>query len=207
MPMSLGIPELASEALAQDPPVLDFPLFVWGSVARSTRAGTWAFYVDDYRFEALWRAPQRLVDKGSASAFEPNYSVFDDTPKAVAIWATYRKRYLAKYWQERGVRVWVDLCVSHRHSDISLLGVPRGWQRYCTAGFDARVGDLDFELRQARRHADGAPFTLAVYGGGKLTQAWCKDRPSVVHVPRWGAERKRPGEGSRRAAMRAAARG
>jgi hypothetical protein len=160
--------------------------------------------VDDYRFEALWKAPNRIVEQKSAAAFEPNYSVFDTTPRAVAIWAIYRKRFLAKHWQGHGVRIWVDLCVSHRHSDLTLLGVPRGWQRYATRGFDARVGDLDFELSQAQRHAEDAPFTLAVYGGGKASRAWCLNRPNVVHVPAWNAERKRPGEGSRRAAMRAA---
>ena len=206
MPISLDIPELGPEASARAP-VLDYPFFVWGSVPRSTRAGTWSFYTDDYRFEALWQNPSKLVDQRSAAALEPNYSVFDDTPRAVAIWAIYRKRYLARHWQERGIRIWVDLCVSHKHSDLTLLGVPRGWQRYATRGFDARVSDLDFELRQARRHADGAPFALVVYGGGKATQAWCAKHPEVIRVPAWNAARLRPGEGSRRAAMRAAHRG
>lgn len=197
-----GIPELALVP-SGSAPCLDWPVFAWGSVARSTRAATWCFYTDDYRFASLWQNPNKLVEQTSAAAFELNYSVFDNTPRAVAIWAIYRKRWLAIDRVDRGLQVWVDLCVSHRHSDVTLLGVPRGWQRYATRGFDARVSDLDFELRQARRHADGAPFTVAVYGGGKATLAWCKGRPNVVHVPRWDAGRKRAGEGSRRAAMRA----
>jgi hypothetical protein len=179
-------------------------VFVWGSVARSTRAATWCFYTDDYRFDALWRAPERVVKQSSAGAFEINFSVFDASPRALAVWEVYRKRFVAKLWQEQGLRVWVDLCFAHRHSDLALLGVPRGWQRFCTAGFDARVTDLDFELRQARRHADGAPFTLAVYGGGRATLEWCSRHPDVIHIPRRTAGQQRPGEGTRRAAMRAA---
>ncbi len=199
----LDIPELALQP-ERATPIVDWPLFVWGSVPRSTRAGTWAFYVDDYRFEALWNDPNRLVRQRSAGAFELNYSVFDASPRALAIWAVYRKRYVAKLWQEQGLRVWVDLCFAHRHFDLALLGVPRGWQSYCTRGFDARVADLDFEHRKAQRHADGAAFTLAVYGGGKATAAWCERHEHVVHIPHRTAFQHRPGEGSRRAAMRAA---
>lgn len=201
--MNLEIPALQLES-AKRAPKLDWPLFVWGSVARTTRAGTWAFFTDDYRFASLWSDPDKVNKQTCAAAFEPNYSVFDTSPRAVAVWAVYRKRWLAKHWQQQGLRVWVDLCFAHRHAGLTLQGVPRGWQRYCTAAFDARLHDLDFELRQARRHADGAPLTLAVYGGGRATVEWCQRHAEVVRIPRRTANQHRPGEGSRRAALRVA---
>lgn len=203
--MNLEIPTLKLESTKRAPK-LNAPVVVWGSVPRSTRGvGTWIFYTDDYRFEALWSNPDRLVRQRSAAAFEVNYSVFDASPSAVAVWAVYRKRWLARYWQRAGLRVWVDLCFSHRHSSIALLGVPAGWQRYCTRAFASRIDDLDFEIRQARRRADGAPFTLAVYGGGRAAAEWCARHREAVHIPSRTALQHRPGEGSRRALMKEAA--
>lgn len=193
-----GVPTLALEP-ERFAPVLQAPLLAWGSVARSAcRQGTWAFYVDDYRFSALWSEPESALASTPAALIEANYSVYDDTPRAVALWAIYRKRWLSCFWQRAGALVWVDLCVSRELSDLTLLGVPSGWQRFATAGFDARVEDLDFELELAVRHSAGAPFTLLVYGGGAEVRAWCAGRANVLHAPRAADQRKRHGEGTRR---------
>lgn len=200
-----GVPALSLEPEAHAP-ALDVPLVAWGTVSRSARAGTWAYYVDDYRFEALWRDPDAPLRSGATGVVEPNWSVFDDTPRAEALWAVYRKRWLACYWQRAGARVWVDLCVSHQHADLSLLGVPAGWQRYATAGWDGRLADLDVEAEQARERAAGHPHMLLVYGGGANTRAWCSRRPNVVHCPRSADSRKRPGQGTREKTRREAER-
>jgi hypothetical protein len=194
--LTLGEPEAA-------PPAVTAPIAVWGSTTRRSQVATWCFYCDDYRFAGLWREPDAALIGGAGALVEPNYSVFDDSPAAVAIWAVYRKRWLAAYWQRAGASVWVDVCVAHRHAALNLLGVPRGWQRYATAGWDARVGDLDFELELCRRHAAGWPFTLMVYGGGQLVTEWCR-RADVVHVGHRADARKRPGEGTRRRLAREA---
>jgi len=110
------IPELKPEPVLAVAPTPTFPFHIWGSVPRSTRAGTWGFYCDDWRFEGLWDDPMRLVafDKwvgddlgnphGPNSVIETNFSVFDESPRAVAIWATYRKRFLSSLWQSHGVK-------------------------------------------------------------------------------------------------------
>jgi hypothetical protein len=196
----LGVPCLTVEPPLPHAPQVAGPVLAWGSVRRTANASTWAFYVDDYRFEALWRDPLAPLRAGARELVEVNYTVHDDTPRAGAIWATYRKRYLARLWQDAGASVWVDLCSSHVHADLTLLGVPSGWQRYATAGWDCRIADLDVELEMAVRHSAGAPFTLLVWGGGSATRAWCQSRSNVVHVGRSADSRVRPGEGTRRAA-------
>ncbi len=205
----LEIPELTPEPTLPDAPYLTSePVALWGSVARDSVVGVWLFYVDDYRFERLARYPEQLIGT-CGEAGEVNFSTFDATPYPVALHQTYRKRVLSTTWQTHGIQVWVDLCVAARHSLTNLVGVPRGWQRYCTAGFDSRVSDLDGELLRARRHADGAPFGLVVYGGGKLTREWCgrvskRCRKNVIqHVPRRAIENKF-GEGTRVARMKRA---
>lgn len=199
-----GVPDLQPQP-ERFAPALHAPLVAWGSVSRtSSVAGTWAFYVDDYRFSALWADPEAPLRTGASALVEANYSVYDDTPLAVALWAIYRKRWLAALWQRAGASVWVDLCVSRQHSALALLGVPRGWQRFATAGFDMRAEDLDHELELAVRHSAGAPFTLLVYGGGAATRAWCAGRANVLHAPRASDQRKRHGEGTRRRLRREA---
>lgn len=53
-----------------------------------------------------------------------------------------------------------------------------------------------YPLATAEQQAAGYPFTLLVYGGGKLVAQWAK-RPNVVHVGHRASVRKRPGQGSR----------
>lgn len=192
-----GIPALTLGAPCSAPPPVQAPFIPWGSVRRTAHAATWCFYVDDYRFTNVWADPDAPLRTSAGALVECNFSVFDDSPAAVAIWAIYRKRWLSAYWQRAGVAVWVDLCVAPRHAALNLLGVPRGWQRYATAAWDARVGDLDGEFEVARGHAAGWPFTLLVYGGGKAVAEWCAQHPGVVHVGHRSSDRHRPGESAR----------
>lgn len=198
----LGVPCLVLPPRVDHAPQVTAPVLAWGSVRRTANASTWAFYVDDYRFERVWSDPMLPLRSGARELCEPNFTTHDDTPRAVAVWNAYRKRYLARLWQDAGAHVWVDLCTSPVHSDLTLLGVPEGWQRYATAGWDCRIADLDRELELAVRHSAGAPFTLLVWGGGAATRAWCQSRAGAVHVGRGADQRVRPGEGTRRAAAR-----
>ncbi len=158
------------------------PVIVWGSTARTVKtAGTICYYCDDYRFNAIWQDPSRVLASGAGAVVEPNYSVFDDTPPAVAIWHTFRKRWLARFWQDAGMTVWVDICVSPHLQHINLLGVPRGWGHYATCAWDSRVSDLELELNVAKSHAAGYSYSVMVYGGGKKVGAECARLQALGH--------------------------
>lgn len=169
----------------------ELPIAAWGSVNRKNSFhGTVHFYVDDYRFSAIWSNPDTLAEVGANGAIEPNFSVFDQSTFPVALWATYRKRWLARYWQEQGIPVWVDLNVSETHSELNLLGVPMGWTRYATRGYDSRIADLHREIGVARSHAAGAPFMVLVYGGGKAVREAVAGIGEAVHAADDTAPRK-----------------
>lgn len=194
-----GIPDLLPELRLGTPPGVSAPVVVWGSTSRVSRVdGTWVHYTDDYRFAGQMREPTKLPSTLCAAAVEPNYSVVEETTRAEALWLTYCKRWLARTWQASGVSIWVDLCVAPCHQQVNLLGVPSGWQRFATAGFDRQVRDLDLELEEAVRLSAGAPFTLLVYGGGSEVKDWAASRNSVVHIPHRSTSRVRAGEGTRR---------
>lgn len=65
------------------------------------------FFLDDYQFNALWRNPDRYVDKLSRFRYvlTPDFSTYTDFPKAIQIYNHYRKHWIGAYLQEYGCRV------------------------------------------------------------------------------------------------------
>lgn len=65
------------------------------------------FFLDDYQFDALWRNPDRYVDKLSKFRYilTPDFSTYTDFPKAIQIYNHYRKHWIGAYLQEYGCKV------------------------------------------------------------------------------------------------------
>jgi|WetSurMetagenome_2_1015567.scaffolds.fasta_scaffold05956_9 hypothetical protein len=159
---------------------IDLPCLQYGSrhSRRVINRGTWHFYVDDYRFQTIWDDPERIVDTGVRTCVEPNPSIFDQTPTAMAVGLVYRKRWIARYWQERGVRVIVDLNVAERHMSLNLRGVPSGWRSYATRAYHERPDDLQREYEVACRHRGGSDVWFLVVGG-VWVRKWCEQHQAV----------------------------
>lgn len=180
---------------AWDVPTLDLlvqpesaliPFAAWGSLPRTgTRQVSWHFYVDDYRFTALLKHPEQVPDSAPLAATELNFSVYEQTPAAGVLCATWHKRWLARFWQSHGVPVYVDLNVPERHQETNLIGVPRGWRAYSTRGYESRTSSLEAELMTARMHAAGNSPIFVVFGGGKRVREFCQ-REGCVHIPYGG---------------------
>ena len=163
--------------------LVDMPFQAWGSIARTSRmVGTWHFYVDDYRFSALWSSPKAVVNTGCVSVVEPNFTITDQMPYSVALYRVYQKRWLARYWQSQGIRVIVDLNVSIRYLAVNMLGVPEGWTSYATRGYTDRLEDLDKEFKAAAERAGTEKINFLVYGGGEKVRQYCRENPRVVHI-------------------------
>lgn len=177
----LGIPLLDANLQAQ---AVVAPVQPWGmgAGARSRKnPGTWHFYTDDYRFDALWRDPSPVVNSGCVSVVEPNFSAYLEMPRAVALWAIYRKRWLARWWQSKGIRVFVDLNVAEPHYSDNLLGVPKGWRSWATRGYVERLDNTVMEYDLACEHAGTSDVLFFVYGGGRAVKDLC-NRRGWVHV-------------------------
>ena len=168
-----GVPMLDPnmQALAFDQPAL-----VWGATSRKSKMrGTWLFYTEDYRYEALWYDPSPVVNTGAVSAVEPNFSVYRNMPAAVALWQVYRKRWIARWWQSQGLRIIVDLNVARNHYELNALGIPAGWRSFATRGYSDRLDELHLEYGQACRFAgEGVTPLFVVYGGGREVKAECQ---------------------------------
>ena len=181
-----GIPTLDSNLQAE---YVVVPVERWGRMARhgTTMPGTWHFYTEDYKFNNLWSNPNILRETGCVNAVEPNISTNAQMPKAVALWGIYRKRWIARFWQSQGIRVFVDLNVDRNFTEINLLGVPSGWASYATRGYDNDIALLEYDYQTASQHANRDDILFVVLGGGKRIQAMCKERawhwiPQENHV-------------------------
>lgn len=169
-----GIPtlDLGMQAEAVVAPVLHWA--VQGK--RHEFKGTWHFYTEDDKFNALWRDPSAVSGTGAQAAVEPNFSIGPQFPRAVALWQVYRKRWMARFWQKQGLRVFVDLNVCEEHQEANLLGVPAGWRAFATRGYVSRPEDTEAEYAHACRIRGSADVLFLVVGGARGVGEMCRER-------------------------------
>jgi hypothetical protein len=104
------------------------------------------------------------------NAVEPNISIYGQTPRVLALKAIYEKRWIARWWQSVGVRIFVDMNVHPAYAEDNLLGVPPRWKTYATRGYTDRLDDTLREFDLACKHAQTREITFVVYGGGQLVK-------------------------------------
>ena len=178
----LGIPTLSVRTQAE---YITMPFMGWGSQRRKDKlpGGTYHFYVDDYRFNALWKCPQALFYSGCANAVEPNYTCSLTSPRAYVEWCVYRKRWLARYWQSKGIYIWVDLNVPTEFADLTFAGVPREWRAYITRGYCDRIEATELEYQAAVDYHGSDDILFVVYGGGKVVRENCRRHEGWQWLP------------------------
>jgi hypothetical protein len=183
------VPDLLPSMQAESVPM---PVWTWGTIGhRRAMPGTWHFYTDDSKFESLWRRPNRVLASGCAAVCEPNYSTGGTTPNAQALWSVFRRRWIGRYLQQCGVRLFCDLNVDARFNRVgddggscplNLLGVPRGWRAYSSRAHANAPDALLDEWAVAQEWSGTQSPLFLVVGGGKRVKALAKER-GWVWVP------------------------
>lgn len=166
-----GVPDLDPDMQPSD---LALDWLKWGAQARTAQhSGGIHFYADDYKFSAIWDKPDDLISTGCKVAIEPNFSTWTEMPRALAIADIYRKRWLARYWQENGVEIAVDVNVCHGLQGLNFLGVPKSWRFFATrylAGYDdgelTGIDAITADWQNICAYTESEDCTLLVYGGG-----------------------------------------
>lgn len=76
------------------------------------------FFIDDYQFECLWEQPNKYIEnfKKVGCLIMPDYSLFIDFPNAINIYNKYRNHWLARFYQDRGIKVLPSLLWSDEES-------------------------------------------------------------------------------------------
>lgn len=155
----------------------------WGMRARgSANPGSLHFYTDDARFETVWKKPEWIINSGVSAITEPNITTHPANPLAWVIWGIYRKRWLARWAQQYGIFIFVDLNVEPMFYEYNLLGVPKGWKHYSTRGYDKKPEMLTSDWECAVKHAGTSDIVFVVFGGGKGTHDRCISE-KWIHIP------------------------
>lgn len=167
--------EIPNLLLKEQAGKLELPLNTWGANSRLSKdVMTYHFYVDDYRFNALWKDPTKLLASGCKAIVEPNCSLHDQTPISYGLHQIYKKRWLARYCQECGIKVYADLNVSHKFIEYNKMGIPKGYNAFMTRGLDGWMESLKSDLEVAREISGLETPNLIVYGGGKEIKKFCQ---------------------------------
>lgn len=123
-----------------------------------------------------------VVNTKCVSVVEPNFTITDQMPYPVALYRVYQKRWLARYWQSKGIEVIADLNVSRNYMAVNMLGIPEGWSSYATRGYNDRLDDLEAEIKAAIKRAGHEKISFYVYGGGEKVREYCRENDKVVHI-------------------------
>lgn len=145
--------------------------------------GTLHFYTDDYRFQAVYEHPEKILQHNPSNIVEPNFSLFNEMPIAFGLQAIYKKRFIARAMQERDINVFVDLNVAAKFYKLNMLGVPMGWSSFCTRGYSDRLHYLEFEWQLAKSYAGDNPLLFVIYGGGNECKRFAKEHGCVYVTP------------------------
>lgn len=168
---SYDIPTLK---MSKENTYLQLPLKPYGADARTkTGVGTYHFYVDDYRFNAIWNDPTKIINSGCGAIVEPNCSLYETTPIGYGIFLIYKKRWIARFLQDFNIDVFVDLNVTEKFHEYNILGIPKGYNAFFTRGYDNRMKALEKELQIAKDISGLENPNLCVYGGSKKVKDFC----------------------------------
>lgn len=178
--------EIPTLRLDVQPTCVEIPCLCFGEQKRTTNMqgrGILHFYTDDYRWQSVYEHPEKILKYNPGAIVEPNFSLFNDTPVAFGLQAVYKKRWIGRAMQERGMPVFVDLNVANKFYAINLFGVPKGYGAFCTRGYSDRIPALEYEYEIASKIADGNRLTFLVYGGGATIKEWCAENNAVYITP------------------------
>lgn len=177
------IPTLRLDMQAQE---LSIPFLCWGEQKRTTNLlgmGSMHFYTDDYRYAAIYDHPEQILRSNPRNIVEPNFSCYDDMPIAFGLQRIYKKRWIARAMQDRGIRCFVDLNVAQKYYKLNMLGVPMGWRAFSTRGYSERLENLEYEYTIARNWAQDQEPLFVIYGGGAPCKRFAQEHGCIYVSP------------------------
>lgn len=180
-----GIPEMLPVDLPAELPARFVP---WPARKHRPASAGLHFFVDDYRFEGVWRSPDRYapVLTRAPVVCGPDFSVLTGWPFAMVVWQVYRARWLARVLQELGaVIVPAVTWAEPRTFEVAFLGLPRGVPVAVSSVGRARhraAWDLGF-----RRLVEAVEPRLALVHGPALDG----DVDELVEVHRFDSDQQR----------------
>mgnify|MGYP001161732472 FL=1 len=144
--------------------------------------GSLHFYTDDYRFSAIYEHPEKILQHHPAVIVEPNFSLYNEMPVSFGLQAIYKKRWIARCMQGKGIGIFVDLNVAQKFYRLNMIGVPRGWRAFATRGYSDRLNNLAFEYSIASDWAEGKEPLFVIYGGGAECRRFAQTHRGCIYI-------------------------
>ena len=79
------------------------------------------------------------------------------------------------------MQIWVDLNVSPHFEEINALGVPEGYNAFCTRGVTGWLNTTERHWEMAKRISGLDKPNMFVYGGGDEIHEWCNAH-DIIYV-------------------------
>lgn len=175
----LEVPTLRLDMQAE---TCEIPFVCFGEQKRTYQMdgrGTLHFYTDDYRFNYVFEHPEKIAQHNPRNIVEPNFSLFNETPMALGLQHIYKKRWIARTLQDKGIRIFVDLNVANKFYKVNLLGIPYGWSSFCTRGYSDCLINLELEYTLAKSIAGDNELRFVIYGGGDEVRKFAQSHGCV----------------------------
>jgi len=131
------------------------------------------FYTEDFHFDSVYTDPakntKKILNLGMTISMMPNYSITGDMPVALWVYSTYRSFYVARYFQEAGIKVIPDIQLGRDDEviELSLLGIPQdvGVVSIQCQNTEKDDTNIRFQARQLKEAEDRLHFkSIIVYG-------------------------------------------
>lgn len=86
------------------------------------------FFVDDYRFEGIYKAPEKSLNKYSQYRFllTPDFSTYTDMNLWRQLESVVKNRRVGAYWQSKGLKVFPTIWGNSRSFEFCFDGVEQG---------------------------------------------------------------------------------
>ena len=129
-----GIPELEAVETFEETPFITWAEFFNQEVKENRGGHGVHFFVDDYRFQNVWRNIDRYIPELLQMKYviTPDFSTYRNLPKAMRVWNHYRNMWVGAYIQKKakeagaGVQVIPNLLHYPQGEGWVLDGVPVG---------------------------------------------------------------------------------
>lgn len=131
------------------------------------------FYTADFHFEPVFLDPakntKKILNLGMKMSMMPNYSINENMPVALWVYATYRSFYMGRYFQEAGIKVIPDIQIGRDDEviNLSLLGVPEnaGVVSMQIQNLNNDTNGVRFSARMLKEAEDRLHFkNIIIYG-------------------------------------------
>lgn len=148
----------------------------------------------------------KVINAGIKTAVVPDFSFYFDVPKVLHLQGVYNAQWLARLFQEAGVKVIPRLQFDDETSmDIAMLGIPKGTKTLaiCVQNFDP---DVNRPHMNTREKVEGViakciqigldaiqPESLLIYGGNpghNLVKTRVKPQMPTIYLDNYAAKRR-----------------